>query len=551
MQMPLHSWLKRLLASCLCLLSIAAAAAGPANGASPLVDAAWLQEHRANVVLLDASMTAQHRAGHIPGAVSADLYRYGVDFPTPEAMERRLRSWGIDAGSKVVVYDQGADMMATRLFFDLYHFGLPVDSVFILDGGLAKWRESGGPVTDQPTPPPTPGAYRVTEVREQSRVRLPEFLLASGDRANHVLVDALEPDYYYGGRKFFDRAGHVPNAVLMGSAEFFNADKTFKAPEEIRRMARYMGIKPGQVVHSHCGGGVAASVPWFALQFLGGHPKARLYVESQREWLRDERQLPYWTYGAPQLQRNAAWLDGWNTPMTRFFGVAQLNLVDVRPADQYAAGHVPFALNITSETFRRHLRSPGELAALLGPAGVNPQHEIVVMAERGLTADAALAFLAFEQLGHQKVSVLFDPVDDWALRGLELTKTPTRIGRPSSMQDFAVPPASYPRMAQRSTVLTGDPAASAGEYAKVFVASGTAAPTRAPAGKLVHLPHTQLVSANGNPRSAAELYKLISKAGIPRHAEVVLFADDPADAAIGYFVFRLMGWPDVKVWIDG
>lgn len=33
-------------------------------------------------------------------------------------------------------------------------------------------------------------------------------------------------------------------------------------------MALYLGIQPTQVVHSRCGGGVAAVVPWFALQFL-------------------------------------------------------------------------------------------------------------------------------------------------------------------------------------------------------------------------------------------------------------------------------------------
>ena len=44
--------------------------------------------------------------------------------------------------------------------------------------------------------------------------------------------------------------------------------------------------------------------------------------------------------------------------------------------------------------------------------------------------------------------------------------------------------------------------------------------------------------------------EIISQAGIPRHAEVILFADDPAEAAVNYYLFRLMGWPDVKVWVN-
>jgi len=136
----------------------------------------------------------------IPGAVSADLYRYGVNEPTRAAMEQRIQSWGVSPGRKVVVYDQGGDMMATRLFYDLYYQGLPADDIFILDGGLAHWRAQGGAVTKEPTAPPAQGSYRISAVREEVRVRLPEFLAASGDRAKHALVEALEPTYHYGAQ---------------------------------------------------------------------------------------------------------------------------------------------------------------------------------------------------------------------------------------------------------------------------------------------------------------------------------------------------------------
>jgi thiosulfate/3-mercaptopyruvate sulfurtransferase len=404
----LRRWFLLLSTSCLCWALTTAPASAEQGRQGRLVNVAWLQKHLADTVLLDASLTPQHLAAHIPGAVSADLYRYGVQEPSRAAMEKRIRSWGISPGRRIVVYDQGGDMMATRLFYDLYYHGAPASDLFILDGGLAQWRAQGGAVTKEPTPPPTIGTFRITEQREEVRVRLPEFLLASGDRARHALVEALEPSYHYGEQKFFDRAGHVPDAILMPSADFYNADKTFKSPDEMRRMLRYLGIQPDQVVLSHCGGGVAASVPWFALQFMVERPLVKLYLESQREWLQDERGLPYWTYSAPHIQRQSAWLDGWNAPMLRAFGVARLNIVDVRAAEKYALGHVPFALNVPADTFRSHLGRPEKLAELLGPAGVNPAHEVVVMAESGLTPGAALAFLAFEQLGHKKVSVLMD-----------------------------------------------------------------------------------------------------------------------------------------------
>lgn len=551
----LRHWHRLVLASSLCwglalasVLTTEPAHAG-AGSAGRLVSAAWLQQHRDEVLLLDASVTPQHRAGHIPGAVSADLYRYGPNEPTQAAMEQRIQSWGVSPGRRIVVYDQGADMMAARLFYDLYYHGVPAGDLFVLDGGLAAWRAIGGAVTQEPTPVPPPGSYRITAVREEVRSRLPEFLVASGDRTGHALVEALEPNSHFGATKFFDRAGHVPNAILLPHADFFNADKTFKSPDEIRRVMRYVGIAPDQVVHSHCGGGVAAAVPWFALQFIAERPQVKLYLESQREWLRDERGLPLWTYDAPQLQRAPAWLAGWNAPMLRMFGAAQMNLIDVRAADKYAQGHVPYALNIGADTFRAHLGRPDQLAALLGPAGVNPAHEVVVMAESGLTRGAALAFLAFEQLGHEKVSVLMDSVDEWGLRGSELTRQATAVGAPKSPKDIAVPAVTYTAR-PRTGVIVADPKGTRGEYPKVFVASGKASPARLPEGPVVQLPYTELLKTDGTPRPAAELWTIMSKAGVPRYAEIVLFADDAAEAAVNYYIFRLMGWPDVKVWVN-
>jgi hypothetical protein len=40
------------------------------------------------------------------------------------------------------------------------------------------------------------------------------------------------------------------------------------------------------------------------------------------------------------------------------------------------------------------------------------------------------------------------------------------------------------------------------------------------------------------------------KAGVPRSAELVCVADDPGEAAVNYFILKLMGYPDVKVLVN-
>lgn len=544
MRLPISRWFAILVAAFMVSAFTTSAVAAEDGRQGRLVSVPWLQQRVADVILLDASFAHQYKAGHIAGAVSAD--NYGGQEPSLAVMEKRLQSWGVSPGRKIVIYDKGGEWSAARLFHDLYYYGVTAEDIFILDGGLAKWQAQGGAVTKDATPLPTVGTFRIAKVREEVRSRLPEFLLASGDKANHALVDALGASYFYGEEKFFTRAGHVPNAIALPSTDFFNADKTFKSPEEIRRMASYFGVHPGQVVHSHCGGGGAAAVPWFALQFVADFPKVKLYWESHREWLRDERELPFWTYAAPQLQRDSAWLDGWNAPMLRAFGVAQLNIVDVRSAEKYGQGHIPFSLNIPVETFRKHLGQPQQIAALLGPAGVSPAHEVVIVSGAGVTPDAALAFLAFEQLGQTKVSILTDAIDEWGARGAKLVTAPTIVGMQKTPMDITVPTATYTAK-PRTDVVTNETKSATGPYPKVYISSGAQAASTNPDGKFFHLPQAGLLNSNGTLKPAKDLWKIIDNAKIPRHAELVLYADDIADAAVNYFAFRLMGWPNVKV----
>lgn len=541
-------WILLALASCLLMLQPAGAQQGRQGH---LVNVAWLEQalKSGDLLLLDASVTPLYAAKHIAGAVSVDLYRYGNREVAPEVMERRLQSWGVSPGKKIVIYDQGGSNMATRLFFDLYYQGVPAEDLFILDGGLSKWQAAGGAVTQEAVPP-QPGTFRLQAVRDEVRVRLPEFLNAAGDPANHAVVDALEPGYYVGDTKFFDRAGHVPNAIMLPGEDFYNADKTFKSPEEIARMVGYLGIRPEQQIHSYCGGGVAASVPFFALKFILGYPKVKLYRESQLEWLQDSRGLPLWTEAAPQLKRDMSWLNGWGSRMMRTYGGSKINVIDVRPPEAYRLGHVPYALSLPAELFSSSLDKPAALAERLGPAGVNPDAETVIVSDSGLNPHSALAYLMFQRLGHQKVSVLMDSVDEWGLKGLPLAKEATVVGAPKAPQDMAVPTSVYP-VRLRDDVLVRDAKSSKGRYPKVFIASGQAAPAHGGDvrrhGKTVHLPYKELLNADGSPKAAKDIWKALVKAGVPRYAEIVCFSDDPGEAAVNYYILKLMGFPDVKV----
>ena len=538
-------WFFGFITSSLFMLQPVVAAEG---GKGNLVSVEWLANNlnRNDVVLIDASFGQLYAAKHIAGAVNVDVFTFGGRENLADEMEGRIQSWGVSKGKKIVIYDQGGTFMATSLFFDLYYHGFPPGNLFVLDGGLSKWQAAGGAVTKVPTPAPKPGTFRVGKLKEDVRARLPEFLVASGDPVKNALVEALDPDQHFGGAKFFERAGHIPNAIMAPSDDFFNTDKTFKSTAEIRRMLNYLGVKPEQQIYSHCGGGIAASVPFFATKIMLNYPRVKLYKESQLEWLRDDRGLPFWTYDAPNMTREKNWLNGWGNPMLRSFGVTKLSVVDVRPAEAYQLGHVPYAVNIPADIFKRNLATPAKLAEVLSAAGVDAAFETVIVSDGGLNSSSALAYLMLEKLGQKKVSVLTDSVDDWGLGGFTLTKEATTVGSRKSPQDMAIPATTYPANVRAGIVISEPPSAQ-GPYPKVYIASGKSMPTKVQDGKVIHVPYTELVNADGTPKAAKDIWTILVKAGLPRYAEIICFADDPGEAAANYFILKLLGYPDVKV----
>ncbi len=183
--------------------------------------------------------------------------------------------------------------------------------------------------------------------------------------------------------------------------------------------------------------------------------------------------------------------------------------------------------------FGETLRQPNALRPRLEAEGLQPAHETVIVSERGLDKSSALAFLALQSLDMPRVSVLMTGTDEWALRGLPWAKqstaaVPTRFGEGGRtvVTRFADAPGRLPR---------------------VYIASGAALPVDAPPGAVIHLPASRLVNDDGSVKPAADLWVAISKAGVPRHAQLVFVADDIGEAAMNYYVFQLMGYTNLRV----
>lgn len=440
-------------------------------------------------------------------------------------------------------------MMATRIFFDLYYSGFPVNNLFILNGGLTKWQEAGKPVTNESSDALVKGTFKINGFNEKIRAKLPEFLSASGDRKNNKLIEALDANWHFGEFKFFDRPGHIPFGIMLPSDDLFNSDNTFKSPEEIHKMLDYFGVSKDQNIYSYCGGGIAASVPFFALKFILGFPDVKLFRESEMGWMLDERELPFWTYDAPYIMRETNWLKTWGGKMMRMYGVAQASIIDVRSAEDFKNGHIPFAINIPSDSFKVNIHNHERLSDILNQNGIDSAFEISIVSNGGINENSALTFLLLEYLGYKKVSVFIDSFEKYVQEGGELVKEETVAGQTNAKINPANS-ASVFQLNLLNEILIKDTNTTNSLYTKVFIASGKTTSNKISEGKVINLAYTEFLTSDGKPKAANEIWKILKSAGVPRYAEIISYSDNAAEAAINYFVLKLMGFLDLKVLVN-
>jgi len=235
-----------------------------------------------------------YRAGHLPGAVFADLDTdlagspgSGGRHPLPAAadFEAAMRRLGVRSGYPVVTYDDGDSTIAARAWWTLRYFGH--DQVRVLDGGFRAWAAAGQPVT---VDEPAVAAGDFTATAGQLPV-----LDAAGAAAlgrSGVLLDARAGERYRGEAEPVDpAAGHIPGAVSAPTAANVGPDGRFLPPEELRRRFQGLGVTAGPDralaldVGAYCGSGVTAAHEVLALE-LAGVP-AILYVGSWSAWTAD------------------------------------------------------------------------------------------------------------------------------------------------------------------------------------------------------------------------------------------------------------------------
>lgn len=264
----------------------------PAALAAKLSDPDWLiADCRFELGKPDVGRDAW-QAGHIPGAIHADLERDlsapvtaatgRHPLPPPEELAATLSRFGIGERTQVVCYDSGSGAYAARLWWILRYLGH--DAVAVLDGGFAAWVEEGRPVS-------TEAVARVPS-RFVARLRPGMLVDAAGVAAalarGERLVDVRGAERFAGTVEPIDAvAGHVPGALNLPYLDNLDARGRFRQPAALAERWRLAtgGAAGGDSI-CMCGSGVTACQQLLALE-TAGITGARLYAGSWSEWIRD------------------------------------------------------------------------------------------------------------------------------------------------------------------------------------------------------------------------------------------------------------------------
>lgn len=264
-----------------------------------LVSTAWVAQRLEadGVVILDAShhlpttgRNAREEYGqrHLPGAVFFDIDEIADKKTTlphmlPPAAEfaAKVGALGIGDDDHVVVYDTVGATGAARVWWTFRAMGH--DKVSVMDGGLPKWLAEGRSVTDGL---PELDAKPKTAALRRDLVRSRDDMLANISSKVDQVVDArsagrfaaTEPEPRAGMR-----GGHIPNAMNVPFPEVLNADRTFKAPAEVKAIFQKAGVDVSRPIATTCGSGVTASTLALAL-FNAGIEDVAVYDGSWSEW---------------------------------------------------------------------------------------------------------------------------------------------------------------------------------------------------------------------------------------------------------------------------
>ncbi len=260
-----------------------------------LVDSDWLADHieDQNLVVLEVRYHPHryYTVGHIPGAVQIQRFKDLGDnhatppmrFPSHEVFQERLRTWGVNNDSTIVLYDDSRTALTSRLYFMLELYGFNMAQVKVLNGGTLEWSAFND--MEQEASSPQPGNVTLKPANPALLVEWTNVYddIVSRRDQGVVLLDARPNDMYTGEViRHSIQGGHIPGAFNVVSLNGTDAQSQKWLSDE-GLAGLYKDFPKDKTVYIYCHDGFRMSLAYMQLKHLGV-ADVRLYNGGWSHW---------------------------------------------------------------------------------------------------------------------------------------------------------------------------------------------------------------------------------------------------------------------------
>ena len=224
-------------------------------------------------------------------------------------------------------------------------------------------------------------------------------------------------------------------------------------------------------------------------------------------------------------------------------------IVSTRKASDYKKVHIFGAVHVDHTQLyndgpvKNMLKSPEEIAKILGSKGIGDSKKVVLY-DDGTGKYAGRLYWVLDYLGAKDVKILDGHMDAWRAARKPVTKNPTKVS-----------PATFTAKADKSKIATMAEVKAGGatiidaRSAAEFNGTATTELRKGHIPGAINIEFSQTMDAKGKIKSADALKSVFAK--VPKGKEVIIYCESGVRAGIIYFALTsVLGYDNVKVY-DG
>jgi thiosulfate/3-mercaptopyruvate sulfurtransferase len=259
------------------------------GSAKPLVNADWLMQEQAEVVIVDVRDIELYATGHLPGAINIPSewsFNQAGD-KTRIASLNQIRDVfsraGIHNDDYVVLYDDGSLLDAAHVFWAMETYGHR--NVSVLNGGLHAWLAQDGKLTEQVEARP-PSNYIPSISPHHMSTKLTTRLAIE---TKHIaILDSRPPEEYRGEESWTKRKGHIPGAINIPwdrNLSNLNSENGARLISDDALQTLYQQLDGARQVITYCNRGKESTVSYLVLRHM--NRAVSVYDGAWLEWATD------------------------------------------------------------------------------------------------------------------------------------------------------------------------------------------------------------------------------------------------------------------------